>query len=510
MWGENTARQNGTTKQPTATEMREWYEKNKKRIENYDNASEALKKYRNVIKTSTKSINNYSKESVKGYLQAIGSNEVNLRSLSRYLYYRSQVYYKLVKYNSNQMDLSVRSVIPAYNLTEDNDKDAMLQSYYNTLKTLNEMNLQYEFLKAYTIAFREDVTYNVAYYTEGEGFFLLPLDPDYCKIEGVYPDGSFAFAMDMTYFRRNQELLEFWGEPFESMNREYEKTNIKWQSVPPEYAVCLKARAEDWDVVVPVFAPIFLSIISLLNLEDIQDIVDEQQIYKLIWSEMETIDGSEIPDDFKVDPDLSLDYWERFVNEALPDYTSTAILPGKLNSIDFNNDAATDVSKVQKATQTILNTAGGAQILNSATISGTTAFSGSIRADAEFAISALLPQTQAIVNRLLSFYVSNPAKVKFFEVSVYTKEEFKKSMLESAQYGLPTKLMLNNLNGFSELDTLALNFLEEECLGLSDKLVPLQSSHTQSPAESGGQTKDDADLTDEGEASQDKRDKAKG
>lgn len=505
------ARQNVPTKQPTVTEMREWYEKNKKRIENYDNASEALKKYRNVIKTNTKSINNYSKESVKGYLQAIGSNEVNLRSLSRYLYYRSQIYYRLVKYNSNQMDLSVRSVIPVYNLTEDNDKDAILQSYYDTLKTLNEMNLQYEFLKAYTIAFREDITYNVAYYTEGEGFFLLPLDPDYCKIEGVYQDGSFAFAMDMTYFRRNQELLEFWGEPFESMNKEYEKTNVKWQSVPPEYAVCLKARAEDWDVVVPVFAPIFLSIISLLNLEDIQDIVDEQQIYKLIWSEMETIDGSEIPDDFKVDPDVSLDYWERFVNEALPDYTSTAILPGKLNAIDFNNDAATDVSKVQKATQTILNTAGGAQILNSATISGTTAFSGSIRADAEFAISALLPQTQAIVNRLLSFYVSNPAKVKFFEVSVYTKEEFKKSMLESAQYGLPTKLMLNNLNGFSELDTLALNFLEEECLGLSNKLVPLQSSHTQSSSEiGGGQNKDSTDLTDEGEASRDKKDKAKG
>ncbi len=506
------ARQSESKKQPTATEMREWYEKNKKRIENYDNASEALKKYRNVVKTNTKNINNYSKESVKGYLQAIGSNEVNLRSLSRYLYYRSQIYYRLVKYNSNQMDLSVRSVIPVYNLTADNDKDVMLRSYYDTLKTLNEMNLQYEFLKAYAIAFREDVTYNVAYYTEGEGFFLLPLDPDYCKIEGVYPDGSFAFVMDMTYFRRNQELLEFWGEPFESMNKEYEKTNIKWQSVPPEYAVCLKARAEDWDVVVPVFAPLFLSLISLLNLEDIQDVVDEQQIYKLIWSEMETINGSEIPDDFKIDPDLSLDYWERLTDEALPDYTSTAILPGKLNYIDFNNDAATDVSKVQKATQTILNTAGGAQILNSATISGTTAFNGSIRADAEFAISALLPQTQAIVNRLLSFYVSNPAKVKFFEVSVYTKEEFKKTMLESAQYGLPTKLMLNNLNGFSELDTLALNFLEEECLGLSDKLVPLQSSHTQSSSEieGGGQNKDSTDLTDEGEASRDKKDKAKG
>jgi hypothetical protein len=61
------------------------------------------------------------------------------------------------------------------------------------------------------------------------------------------------------------------------------------------------------------------------------------------------------------------------------------------------------------------------------------------------------------------------------------------------------------------LDTLALNYLEEDCLQLSSKLIPLQSSFTQSENnESGGQTKDDSELTSEGEASRDKRDTAKG
>ena len=60
----------------------------------------------------------------------------------------------------------------------------------------------------------------------------------------------------------------------------------------------------------------------------------------------------------------------------------------------------------------------------------------------------LLPQTQGWVNRFLTYWVSNPAKVKFFEVSAYTKDEFKKELLEGAQNGLPTALAYNTLNNF--------------------------------------------------------------
>ena len=59
------------------------------------------------------------------------------------------------------------------------------------------------------------------------------------------------------------------------------------------------------------------------------------------------------------------------------------------------------------------------------------------------------------------------------------------------------------MSGISELDTLALNFLEEDCLGLSDKLVPLSTSYTQSQKESGGQEKDDTELTDAGARTKD-------
>lgn len=495
-------------KKMTVAELRQWYEEEQRRKARYDTAKNGLNQLRDATKSSTKTVSSFSKESLRSYLQNIGNNERNLRNLSRYLYYRCQAYYRLIMYNANMFCLDARSVIPQYDLTKENNSQKVLKSYQDTLNVLDTLNLQYEFLKIYSICFREDVFYGACYYDE-TGMFVYPIDPDYAKISGQYQTGDFAFHVDMTYFRSRQELLEYLGEPFKSMYRDYESSGQKWQPMQEEYAVCLKARAEDWEVVIPVFAGLLNQIIGLTDIEDVQAIADEQEIYKMIWLELETISGSNEVDDWKVDPTLVIEYFNRMINEALPDYTSAAIVPGKLETISFDNDKANDTNKVAKSTETVFNSAGGAQILNSATVKGTTAFKAAIKADTEFAISMLLPQTQAWVNRFLSYHISSPAKVKFFEISTYTKEDFKKSLLQDAQYGLPTKLAINALNGFSEKDTLALNFLEEECLQLSQKFVPLQSSHTQSGQQDAGRPKTD-NKTDDGEASEEKRDNANG
>lgn len=501
-----------SSKQPSVTELREWYSKEQKRLANFAAAEQAALQLKDVAKSSTKAVTAFSKESLRSYLQNIGSNERNLRNLSRYLFYRCHAYYRLIMYNATMFDLNARYVVPQYDLVKIPDVNKTLKSYQETLKMLDLLNLQYEFLKMYAIAFREDVVYGCVYHTEDVGTFILPLDSDYCKINGAYPTGDFSFKMDMTYFRSRQDLLEMWGEPFQSMYRAYEsdQTNGRWQPMPDEYAVCLKARPEDFETVLPPFAGLLNSIINLIDLEDIQAIADEQEIYKMIWLEMETMSNAETQDEWKVDPVIMIDYFNRMITEALPPYISAAIVPGKLDQITFNTDTAAETNKVSKATETLFNSSGGAQILNSSTISGTTAFTAAIQADTELAISLLLPQTQGWVNRFLSYHLSNPCKVKFFELSVYTKQAFKKELLEAGTYGLPTRLAYNTLNQFSEMDTLALNFLEVNCLGLNDSLVPMQSSHTQTNAdETGGRPTDD-NAGDTADESKEKRDKAKG
>lgn len=491
----NTTSSSTTKKQPTANEMREWYEKNKNRLERYENATDAIMNLRDVQKsTRYTTISNYSKEDVKDYIKNISSSESDLRSLSRYLYYRSEIYYRLCKYYANQIDLSIRNIVPPFVISEDNDVQSTLQKYQETVDVIDTLGLNYEFRRAASITLREDVFYGCAYYTEGEGMFILPLDPDYMKIKGVFPDGSFACAMDMSYFRRHAELLEYWGEPFNSMWNEYQSSGEKYQLLPEEYNVCIKFRSEDWETVVPVLTPIFLSLIDLMDASDYQAVQQAANIYKLVWLEMKTL-GTDV-DDWAVNPDIMIQYFNRMLEEALPPYISAAIVPGELHEISFPDDATGDVTKVEKATKEILNTAGGAQILNLNSASNSVAFKFGVLADSTFSISTLIPQIQAIVNRLLSSWISEPCKVKFFDVSIYQKDDFKKSILESCQNGLPNKILYNTLNGVSEKDTLAMNFLEESCLNLSEKFKPFSTSYTQSGTST--TEKDVTDLSDEG------------
>ena len=91
-------------KQPTPQEVKDWYNENKSKL-NFDKANDALKNLRDVSKTAAmRTVSTFDKSSLRTYLQNISSNEKNLRNLSRYLYYRSQVYYRLIAYYKSTDD----------------------------------------------------------------------------------------------------------------------------------------------------------------------------------------------------------------------------------------------------------------------------------------------------------------------------------------------------------------------------------------------------------------------
>ena len=488
-----------TTKQRTAAEKKEWYEKNTQNTQN------AFKQIRDVTKTARQTtLNSYSKDSVISYLQNISSNENNLRNLSRYLFYRSQVYFRLIMYNATMFDLNARTVIPPYDPTKEIDSQKILKSYYETLQWLDRMNLQHEFLPVLINNFIEDVFYGCCWIDE-TGIFILQLPPEYCKISGKYFTGDFSYSVDMSYYKKYEYLIEYLGEPLSSMYSAYGGDNAnKWQPMPDEYALCTKYRVESWETVCPPYSGLFMDLIGLLNLADVQAVADEQQIYKLITATIPLLKNSDIPDDWAVDVKTALEYYKK-LEASLPDYVGCAITPIPLDVISFSDDQASDTTKIQKATKEVLNTSGGAQILNSSTISGAEAFRSATRADTELAISSLLGQISGWTNRMLSYLVSNPAKVKFFEVSAYTKDAFKESLQKDMNYGYVSALAINSLNGFSELDTLALNHLERDILKLDERFIPYQTASTQSGSsdESGAPEKSDTEISDEGEKTKD-------
>lgn len=438
---------------------------------------------RDVMKEQGKIISTYSKEELRTYLKSIGKNEKSLRKLSRYLYYRSHIYYRLVQFYSNMFDLRCRKVVPRYDLVKTLDGNKMLKEYQNTLKSLDNMNLQDNMIEVITRCFTEDICY-AFFFSDDDGSFFYILDPDMCKIDSRYMTGDFGFAIDMSKWSNaaKQEQMLMIGEPLISMYEEYEKTNIKWQHCPDKYAACFKFRTDDWETIIPPFLSLFIGLINLEDLEDVQAIADAQQIYKLIYLPMETLNNADGENQWKITPDTLLEYFYSFMAEALPDYTSAAVIPGEeLKVIDFNNNAAEDNNRVSKSQTTILDTSGGGMVLNTSRITTQAGFQAALKCETEFAISTLLPQFNAFTNRMLTQRMGkNHAKVEYFEVSVYTKDEVRKSLLESCQYSYSNKIAYNTFNGISEIETLAMNFLEEDVLKLHEKMkYPLSSSFTQ-------------------------------
>ena len=496
------------SKNPSVEEIREWYNKNRSAVENYASAKESIKKLRDITKSaSNKRIETINKETLATYFANIGANEANLRAVARYLYYRSNIFFRIVNFYADMWDLRCRKVVPDYDLVKSNDSNKILKSLNDTLDVLERMDLHGALTEALICVYLEDVYYGIRFMDE-TGMFLYRLDPDECIIDGRYMTKDLSFAVDMSKWRstNRQAIIEFLGSPFKEMWAEYERTGQKYIHVPDEYAVCLKFRSDLWDTVVPPFSSLFLQLTALEDNIDQQAVADELNIYKLIYLPMKVLSGATESDDFEVTPDITLEYFDRLQEQALPPYVAGAVIPGdELKTIDFSNSVDNDVNRVEKAQSQILSTAGGGAVLNSSGINSTAAFNAWLKEETEFALSTLMPQVNGITNRILSYELSNPCRVDHFEVSIYTKEEFRKAMLESCQYSFANRIAYNTLLGISEKETLAQLYLETEVLKLQDSMIyPLTSSFTASgdPQDVGRPALDDTEpISDSGDRS---------
>lgn len=461
----------------------------------------------------TRTSNYYTKQKLRDFLRYPTRHSKDLRDLSRYLYYRSQVYRRLIQYNASMINLNYRSVVPLIDPMKEVNQEEQLKSFANTSRVLESMNLSLEFYKAYTIAWREDVFYGCAYHDK-TGFFILPLDPDFCKITGIFKSGDLAFEMDMSYFDSRSKQLQMWGDPFVSMYRKYKSTMDKWQPLPDKNTVCLKVNIDDWELPLPPYMGLFDNLINLEDLADIMAIAERQQIDKMIVAEVPLKKNSDAVDDFAVDLNTAIAYYNKMIKN-LPDYVSSIITPIPLDTIKFDRDQATDVSKLENATKSILTISGGIQTL--CPPEGTTAYTAAIRSDEEYAISSLLPQTESIINRLIAYQISHPAKVKLLEVTRYTKDEYKAQLIKDMNYGAPHILTLSSLAGFSEIETISMAHLQK-AVDVETLFKPLQTAATQSNKNQPEQSSDSKEpgrpehgvgekISDEGEKSVDKRDR---
>lgn len=463
-----------------------------------------------LSKTESRTFSTFSKETLRTYMKNPFANATNLRALSRFLYRLSYSYRRLVQYNAQMIDLTAMSAIPKIDFLQKINQEQMKKDYFNTLYKVRQMQLEKEILKMAIVAWREDCVYGYVY-DDDTTFYIHILDGDYCKISSVQ-GGKYNFAYDFSYFRSHTTDLEYWDPEFNKKYNSFQNDpNLRWQELDPEKTICFKINQDDIKLSLPPFLALFEQIIDLIDLQSIQSVKDELSIYKLLVARIETLTGTNMPDDFSVDLDTAIEYYNKLA-DAVPESVAVALSPLKIESVEFKGNTTEDVDMISNSMGNLFKNSGGSQILNNNNVSGTTAFSALIKADTRNALASLLPQIEIWMNYYLTIKLGeNHSYIKYMEVSYLTKQEKKKELLESAQYGVPVKMAVASLDGFSPLETLSLQMLENEVLQLHEEWVPLQSSHTQSSSTIGQTGRPQSDeLTDEGEATREgnKNDKA--
>lgn len=448
----------------------------------------------NLTKTESRTFTVFSKTLLRRYMQNPKNNETNLRSLSRFLYRLSYPYRRLVKYYAEMIDLNFMSVIPLQNMENPRSEDEILKEYSTTLSQLQKMNLKSEIYKCILTAWIEDAFFGYIYEDE-DNFFIMPLPSEYCRVSSVNYDGTLNFAFDFTYFRKYADDLEYWDSSFKKQYETYLGDNkLRWQELNVERTICLKVNIEDFTMCLPPFVGLFESLIDLVDLQSIQAVKDELSIYKLLVARLQPLSGTSEPDDFEVDISTALEYFEKF-SASLPDQVNAAISPLPIEAIEFKENTTQDVDSLANAQSNLLKMSGGSQVLDNDK-SGSTIYQAQILSDTLTALKPLLPQIQCWVNRYLGYVLGDHAYVKYLEASPYTKDNKKKELLESGQNGVPLKLAVAALDGFSPLETMSLDFLENKVLKLHESWIPFQTSYTQSSVSD--HTKDISELSDEG------------
>lgn len=455
---------------------------------NYAKAEESIKMLKDATQSYAKTISTFDKDTLRSYLRNISSNEKNLRNISRFLFYRSHIYYRLVRFYASMPELGIRQVVPKYDLGSTPNDSTFLKDYDKNLSLLDKINIQSHSESIWERCLVDDVCYGL-YYINDNGSYIYILDPDSCKIIGTWETDTFAYAVDMTTWRSKakQSELESLGDPLLSAYKAYESSGDKWQTINISddcYPFCFKFRTDDVNTVIPPLLTLFLSYINLADEEEYQAIAAEQQIFKLIYLPMKVLQGTKESDDFQITPDILLRYMQKMLDEAIPANVAGAVIPGdELGVIDFSNNAANDTNQLQNAQNQILDISGAGMLLNTSKITTQAGFKAALKMETEFALSSMIPQIDGFVNLILQDKLGDKkaCRVKHFEVSTYTKEDLAEQLLKSAQYSFSNRLAYNTCLGVSEKTTLTMEYLENTVLGLHTMMNhPLSSSFTTS------------------------------
>lgn len=482
-------------------------------MKQYAKAVDDILKLVDLTSNTTKTWTVFSKDSLRSYLQNpySSSSQNSLRNLAKFLYTLSFPLRRIINYFASLPDFSAYKVNLDFSLIEENDEETLLQDYEDACRFVRKMNLEINIFKLLVIAWREGIVYFQPYQDDDGTMLLMPLDSQYCKVSSVGYNNLLHVAFDFSFFNgQNSFYLDVWDPEYKKKYNSYQNdSTLRWQEL--DTARAFKIDLSDIDLIISPFASLFEALIDLVDLQALMNVKDSLDIYKLLVMKIPML-NSKSPDDLALNLTTAMKFYKKAL-DTLPEEIGLILSPGMdVDSVSFDKNATTDTNAISDAYQNIMEETGISQIFDSSRLTGSTSVKMSMLADAMMATKGIMKQIEAFVNeRIQMEYSNSTAYIKFIDVTTYTRDDRIAQVEKAANASMPVKLEYMTLLGYDPLETMASDWLETK-LGLAvDKFIhPLISSHTQSSASDtgGAPTAEESgkNLTDDGEASRDKRD----
>lgn len=429
----------------------------------------------NSHKSIHSTLSMFTPEQVSRFLQNPTIFEKELRQLSNYLYNVNGFYKNIIQYFA-KLPTYAYTLTPT-NMPDKINKDRATKAFIKFATEVDKMNIKHEMDKALLKAFKEDIFY--AYVVEDKTtFFLLHLDPDFCKITSK--DVVYNFSFDFSFFDRNEELLNSYPDEFKIKHMQYKNTSIgKWIEIDPDNSICLKVNEDITYPLIP-FGAVFEDLFNLDEYKKIKKQKTKMDNFLLLAQKIPQLDNKEM-NSFAIDLDLAGQFHDALsqnVQSGISVSTSPLeITPIRMEQSKNQNDT------ISQATRDIFSTSGVPQQLFNSEKNTAVGINKSIIIAEQIAFS-MLRQIERWVNRRLN-KMSGQYKfnIKIHDVTVFNQKDKADQYQKAAASSLPVVSEYAASLGISPLELYNKAKLENEILGIHEMFTPLQTSHTQSNKE---------------------------
>jgi hypothetical protein len=363
------------------------------------------------------------------------------------------------------------------------------------LNTLAAMSVKTQFPKILTVCIREDAFYGT-FWVASDNITIQQLPSDYCAIstiEGNVPNVSFDFS----YFDSHTSYLPFYTPEFQQKYKAYQKNRrMRWQELEAPNSFAVKCNSDILDYPVPPFVGVLRDIYDIEDYRALKMAKTTLENYALLVMKLALNDDGE----WAIDYEKAKSFWKN-LDAVLPEEVGSVLSPMPIEKISFERTHANDANTVSEAEEDMFTAAGVSSLLFNNDKASANALTLSIKADQAITFG-IVRGIEDVINRFIqSQSYGKNFKVTFLDCSPYNRKELGDQYLKACQYGFPMIGYYMASQGMNQGELDAMNFLENDVLGLPGRFVPLQGSSTiaSGSGEGGAPQKEIGDLTESGE-----------